>query len=91
MSSCPLSILLYGESSTLFYDGFCTLLSEEGSQQGCPLGGLLFVMSIASIAEGVAQRYPNVTILGYADDYRFIGPWRDAMDARIPVCTIPDR
>jgi delta-aminolevulinic acid dehydratase/porphobilinogen synthase len=40
-------------------------------------------MSIASIAEGVAQRYPNVTILGYADDYRFIGPWRDAMDAAL--------
>ena len=36
----PLVRTLYGESSSLFYDDFCVMLSEEGSQQGCPLGGL---------------------------------------------------
>ena len=42
---------------------------------------LLFILSIASIAEGVALRFPGVTILGFADDYRFLGPQQEAMDA----------
>ena len=60
---------------------------EEGSQQGCPLGGLLFVLSVAAIAEDVAARYPSVTVLGFADDYRFIGPVRDALDAALEYRT----
>ena len=64
----PLFNSLYGSASSLFYDEFAELLSEEGSQQGCPLGGLLFILSVASIAEDVASRYPSVTILGFADD-----------------------
>ena len=39
---------LYGEDSRLFFAGFCDLWSQEGSQQGCPLGGLLFILSIRS-------------------------------------------
>ena len=39
----PLFDTLYGSASVLFYEDFSELLSEEGSQQGCPLGGLLFV------------------------------------------------
>ena len=60
---------LYGKASTLFYEDFSEFLPEEGSQQGCPLGGLLFILSVASIAEDVATRFPSVTVLAFADDY----------------------
>eukprot|EP01043_Picozoa_sp_COSAG02_P018210 COSAG02_NODE_844_length_16583_cov_116.650267_6_plen_144_part_00 len=71
----------------VLHSEFAELLSEEGSQQGCPLGGLLFVLSVASIAEDVAKKYPSVTILGFADDYRFIGPVQDALDAALEYRT----
>jgi hypothetical protein len=29
------------------------MLSTEGSQQGCPLGGLLFILSVAKIISDV--------------------------------------
>ena len=58
------------------------MLSEEGSQQGCPLGGLLFVLSIATIVEDIVREFPTVTVIGLADDYRFVGPAIDAMDGR---------
>ena len=51
-------------------DEFAELLSEEGSKQGCPLGGLLFVLSVAAIAEDVVSRYPSVTILGLTPGIR---------------------
>jgi len=59
----PLFNSLYGRASSLFYDEFAELLSEEGSQQGCPLGGLLFVLSVAAIAEDVALRYHGRSIV----------------------------
>ena len=40
----PMFISLYGSSSKLFFEDVCELMSEEGSQQGCPLGGLLFIL-----------------------------------------------
>ena len=78
---------LYGDASVLFYEDFSEFMSEEGSQQGCPLGGLLFILSIASIAEDVATRFPDVTILGFVDDYRFLGPVQQAMDAALEFRT----
>eukprot|EP01048_Picozoa_sp_COSAG05_P004961 COSAG05_NODE_282_length_12257_cov_5.818077_8_plen_51_part_00 len=39
------------------------MLSEEGSQQGCPLGGLLFVLSIATIVEDIAREFPKNLLL----------------------------
>ena len=47
----------------------------------------MFVLSVASIAEDVAKKYPSVTILGFADDYRFIGPVQDALDAALEYRT----
>ena len=55
--------------------------SQEGSHQGCPLGGLLFILSVASIVERVKDLFDDVTIVGLADDYRFVGPVDAAMDA----------
>ena len=83
----PLFNSLYGKASTLFYEDFSEFLSEEGSQQGCPLGGLLFILSVASIAEDVATRFPSVTVLAFADDYRFLGPVQDALDAALEFRT----
>ena len=55
--------------------------SQEGSHQGCPLGGLLFILSVAPIVERVKRLFDDVTIVGLADDYRFVGPVDAAMDA----------
>ena len=77
----PLFQSLYAGESSLFYDSLCVMSSREGSQQGCPLGGLLFILSIASLVEEIAAKYTEVTIVGLADDYRFIGPAQSALDA----------
>ena len=77
----PLFLSLYGGDSVPFFGEVAEMLSEEGSQQGCPLGGLLFVLSIATIVEDIAREFPTVTVVGLADDYRFVGPAIDAMDA----------
>ena len=53
------------------------MVSQEGSQQG----GMLFVLSIATIVEEISLEFPTVTVVGLADDYRFVGPCLDAMDA----------
>ena len=45
------------------------------------MGGLLFILSVASIVERVQELYEDVTIVGLADDYRFVGPVDAAMDA----------
>ena len=47
----PLFLSLYSGSSNLFYAEVAMLLSREGSQQGCPLGTLLFVLSTAAAVE----------------------------------------
>jgi hypothetical protein len=39
------------------------LLSTEGSQQGCPLGGLLFILSIASTVTAVQEAHPQVAVV----------------------------
>ena len=44
-------------------------------------GGLLFILSVASIVERVKDLYDDVTIVGLADDYHFVGPVDAAMDA----------
>ena len=77
----PFFMSLYDGDAKLFVADFGTLLSEWGCHQGCPLGTFLFVISIASIVEQVIEKYPTVTIVGFADDYRFIGPTDAALDA----------
>ena len=77
----PLFLSLYSGSSNLFYAEVAMLLSREGSQQGCPLGTLLFVLSTAAAVEDVIAAFPNVTVVAFADDVRFLGPAVDALDA----------
>ena len=77
----PLFKFLYGADAKLFFEDMAELLSTEGSHQGCPLGGLLFVLSIAGIIEKVQAAFPEVTIIGLADDYRFLGEGSAPLDA----------
>ena len=77
----PLYLSLYDGDARLFFEEVCVMPSQEGSHQGCPLGGLLFILSVASIVERVKNLFDDVTIVGLADDYRFVGPVDAAMDA----------
>ena len=65
----------------LFFSDVAHMLSREGSHQGCPMGSFLFILTVAEAVEQIAVDYPSVTILGIADDYRFVGPTQDTLDA----------
>ena len=54
-----------------------TLLSTEGTRQGCPLAMLLFSIAIDPTAKTAAERVPTVTVSQYADNTTFIGPRND--------------
>ena len=41
---------------------------------------MLFILSIAEIIVKVKAEYPGVTQVGFADDYRFLGPYQEALD-----------
>ena len=41
--------------------------------------------------EQIAEQYPSVTILGIADDYRFVGPTQDTLDAVAAYSAAIDR
>ena len=77
----PLFLNLYDCDARLFYEDVAVLRSEEGCQQGCPLGTVLFCLSVAEHIERVAAVFPDVEIIGLADDYRFLGPKQQALDA----------
>jgi hypothetical protein len=59
----------YGNSSVLHFGTF-TILSEEGAQQGDPLGPLLFCTAIQPLIAGLSS---DLT-LGYLDDLTLGGP-----------------
>ena len=41
----------------------------------------MFILSVANIIEEVQRTFPDVTVVGIADDYRFVGPAQAALDA----------
>ena len=43
------------------------------------------------MVEQIAVEYPTVTILGIADDYRFVGPTQDTLDAVAAYSAAIDR
>jgi len=61
--------LAYSTASVLFY-GQCNILSQEGHQQGNPLGPLLFCNSIHPLLASLC----SVLKLGYTDDVTVGGP-----------------
>ena len=77
----PIFYSLYDGDAELFFGDICSIFSEEGSHQGCPLGGFLFLLSILVPVETVISEFPTVTVVGLADDYRFVGPALDALAA----------
>ena len=72
---------LYGDPSALFYGEDYVLSSEDGCQQGCSLGSMLYVLANSRIVETVIAEFPTVTVVGFVDDYRFIGPPAEAAAA----------
>jgi hypothetical protein len=72
---------LYGDASALFYGEDYMLSSEDGCQQGCSLGSMLYVLANSRIVETVIAEFPAVTVVGFVDDYRFIGPPAEAAAA----------
>jgi hypothetical protein len=77
----PIFYSLYDGDAELFFGDICSVFSEEGSHQGCPLGGFLFLLSIVEAVETVISEFPSVTVVGLADDYRFVGPALDVLAA----------
>jgi len=59
----------YSQASTLFF-GSHTILSEEGPQQGDPLGPLLFCNTVQPLLSSLASELN----LGYLDDVTLGGP-----------------
>eukprot|EP01047_Picozoa_sp_COSAG01_P114199 COSAG01_NODE_42881_length_435_cov_1.827381_1_plen_78_part_01 len=49
---------LYGDPSALFYGEDYMLSSEDGCQQGCSLGSMLYVLANSCIVETVIAEFP---------------------------------
>ena len=56
-----------------------TLTSEEGCQQGDPLGTFLYSLVLQPVLQEAARRFPAVDLSAFADDGRVTGPWRLAL------------
>ena len=71
----------YGESTCLWYNGGY-LESDEGVQQGDPLGPLLFSMAIQPIVDEIARECPGLSFHGwYLDDGQVGGSTKDVLKA----------
>jgi hypothetical protein len=71
----PYYLSLYGLEgpATLYFGDFYRWLSEEGCQQGCSLGVLLYILAVSPVIEKLMEEFPNVSVLGFVDDYYFCG------------------
>jgi hypothetical protein len=68
----PWAAWLYSRESTLIGVGF-TIPSQQGAQQGDPLGPLLFSLGLAPLHHAICERCPDVWQAWYLDDASFIG------------------
>ena len=51
-----------------------TILSQEGTRQGCVLGGILFAIALVPVCRALAELAPqDSTFFALADDMRFVG------------------
>ena len=61
-------------SPTHLWAGESTLSSSSGTQQGDPLGPLLFSLVLKSVSETIAQRHPDLKLnVWYLDDGTLVG------------------
>lgn len=58
----------YGISNTLLYENMEPMSVNMGSQQGCPLGPLLFCFAFKSILDQLQLEYPECYLKAYVDD-----------------------
>ena len=65
----------------MYYGDDYIFSSREGCQQGCTLGSLLYVLSVSSVIKTLMAEFDDVLILGYIDDYYFLGE-----PARVAAC-----
>ena len=79
---CPMGTTVGGITSLAV---LCLVLSTpiylRTDSYSCCTHSFLFILTVAEAVEQIAEQYPSVTILGIADDYRFVGPTQDTLDA----------
>jgi hypothetical protein len=70
---------LYGQSSRLFFrNSEDFLYSSMGTQQGCPLGSLLFCLVLRRVTDRISELFPNLSLNAwYIDDGSIIGDCND--------------
>ena len=74
---------MYGQSSPLLYfngHSTCMIESQEGVQQGDPLGPALFSLAIHPIICKAQEKSTTTTVLAYLDDIFVVGPSDQAED-----------
>ena len=79
----PFAATCYLYPSSIFYGELYTYLSEEGAQQGCPFGTLVWCVGIQQLLVNTALKFPTVLILAYADDIWLLGPGADVRNALV--------
>ena len=73
--------LLHLAGQSIDFDEFGSVSGSKLEPLGCPLGTLLFCLSVVDIVAAVAARHPSVQVVGFVDDYRFVGPAEEALAA----------
>ena len=81
-SLLPFFLLVYGGSfdmvKPLFFNlgagEFASIDSQEGSQQGDPLGGFLFCLALQPVLVSLAHAFPGCFVRAGHDDISVVGP-----------------
>lgn len=56
------------------------ILSENGSQQGDPLGPLFFALALDDLAKSISAKFPNILNMWYLDDGNILGDIHTLLD-----------
>ncbi len=66
--------MIYGIPNTLLYENYDPITATMGSQQGCPLGPLLFSFAFKPILDELQSEFPNAIMKAYVDDLNIAYP-----------------